>query len=125
MRFLIERFAGRDGQWRRREILMVVISTAVILVFLHLLEITLWALTYMNLPSVTELGSLEEALYFSLVTFTTLGYGDVTLGPVWRLLSGMEAMNGILLAGWATAFFFLVLRRSVMVRYGQQRQGPP
>ncbi|NEV64353.1 ion channel [Thiorhodococcus minor] len=48
-----------------------------------------------------------------MVTFTTLGYGDVT--PVehdWRLLSGIEALIGVVLIGWTTALLFLIVQRS-------------
>ena len=53
----------------------------------------------------------EAAIYFSFVTFTTLGYGDLTLSDGWRLLSGIEALNGILLDGWSTAVLFAVVQR--------------
>jgi hypothetical protein len=46
------------------------------------------------------------------VTFTTLGYGDITLNSEWRVLSGFEAINGILLVGWTTAFLYAVIRRT-------------
>ena len=60
-----------------------------------------------------QLKTFEEATYFSVVTFTTLGYGDMTLHDHdWRLLSGIEALNGILLVGWTTALLFLVVQRS-------------
>jgi hypothetical protein len=46
------------------------------------------------------------------VTFTSLGYGDVALTAVnWRLLSGIEALNGVLLLGWSTALLFAVMHR--------------
>ena len=58
-------------------------------------------------------GYYERAVYFSIVTFTTLGYGDITLPyEEWRILSGVEALNGILLFGWTTAFLFAVVQRS-------------
>ena len=75
---------------------------------LHIAEIWAWALLYLWLGEFTQ---LEPALYFSTVTFTTLGYGDVTLGEGWRLLSAVEATNGIILFGVSTAFVFAVLRR--------------
>ena len=53
----------------------------------------------------------ETALYFSFVTFTTLGYGDITLSEGWRLLSGIEALNGLLLVGWTTALLFAIVQR--------------
>ncbi|GAL68454.1 Kef-type K+ transport systems predicted NAD-binding component [Jejuia pallidilutea] len=55
--------------------------------------------------------SFSEAWYFSLVTFTSLGYGDVTLTGHWRLLSGVEAINGIMLIGWSTAMMYSLIQQ--------------
>lgn len=91
----------------------VLILTAVLFLMLHLIEILLWALAYLYLPEIVDLKTFEEAIYFSIVTFTTLGYGDVTLSGDWRVLSGIEAINGIVLIGWTTAFLFSVMQRAV------------
>lgn len=58
--------------------------------------------------------TLEESLYFSMVAFTTLGFGDVTLPPEWRILSGMIAANGLVLFGLNTAFLIEVLHRTLV-----------
>jgi hypothetical protein len=55
--------------------------------------------------------SLEPAVYFSLVSFTTLGFGDITLDDNWRLLSALCAANGLLLFGFSTAFLVELMRR--------------
>jgi voltage-gated potassium channel Kch len=65
-----------------------------------LLESGLWAGFYLM---VDALPTLEDAIYFSLVTFTTLGYGDITLDERWRVLAAFEAANGIIMFGWTTA----------------------
>ena len=57
--------------------------------------------------------TFEEAVYFSFVTFTTVGFGDVVLTPGVRLLSGIEALNGIILVGWSTALLFAVVQRTM------------
>ena len=57
------------------------------LVGLHTIEIWLYAVLYVALGA---LHTFEESLYFSTVTFVTLGYGDVVLGKAWRLLSAIE-----------------------------------
>jgi voltage-gated potassium channel Kch len=57
-----------------------------------------------------EFESMPRALYFSIVTITTLGYGDVTLSPEWALLGAFEAMEGLILFAASTAFLFAVVR---------------
>ena len=100
---------GEIGSWLRFRVL---ITTALVLTFLHIIEIMLWALCYLYIKPQPTLDSLEEAFYFSAVTFTTLGYGDITLDSEWRILSGIQAINGILLIGWSTAFIFAVLQQT-------------
>ena len=112
VRYLSARYADEEGSWRRRDLFGVLSSTAVVMLLLHVIEVELWALAFWKLLPEGELASLEEASYFSFVTFTSLGYGDVTLSSQWRLLSGIEALNGILLAGFSTALLFAVLQRA-------------
>ena len=96
--------SGRDSYiWAIRMFAAAVLGVFV----LHTLEIWAWAVLYMSLG---QFESLERALYFSTVTFTTLGYGDITLTPRWQVLSGLEAANGIILFGVSTAFVFAVLK---------------
>jgi len=47
---------------------------------------------------------LESALYFAIVTFTTLGYGDITLNSQWRILASFAAVDGLIIFGLNTAF---------------------
>jgi hypothetical protein len=54
--------------------------------------------------------TFEEGLYFALVAFTTLGFGDLLLPENWRLLGGMCATNGLLNIGMMTALLMEVLR---------------
>ena len=54
---------------------------------------------------------VQTAVYFSAVTYTTTGYGDLTLPEVWRLVGAVEALTGILMCGLSTGFFFAVLSR--------------
>ena len=88
----------------------ILIKTVLIVFALHTIEIMVWAGAYEVLLPLDELGSFEQAVYFSFVTFTTLGYGDITLSEGWRVLSGIEALNGILLVGWTTAMIFSVVQ---------------
>lgn len=113
IRYLVRRYAGPDGQFKSHAVLPVVTGTAIVLMLLHVIEVVLWALAYLLLLPGDQLDTFEEATYFSVVTYTTLGYGDITLlEHDWRLLSGVEALNGILLAGWSTALLFMIVQRS-------------
>jgi voltage-gated potassium channel Kch len=71
------------------------------------IEAGIWALTYISVEAITE---FEEALYFSMVTYATLGYGDVVLVQQWRLLSSFQAANGAIMFGWTTAVIVLAIR---------------
>ncbi len=66
-----------------------------------------WAAVYL---SVGEFDLLTDALYFSVVTVTTLGYGDITLSEEWRMLASFEAMGGLVMFGASTAFLLGVVR---------------
>jgi len=55
--------------------------------------------------------SFTDAWYFSMITFTSLGYGDITLTERWHLLSGIEAINGIMLIGWSTAMMYSLIQQ--------------
>lgn len=68
----------------------------------------LWALLFYWLG---EFDSIQTSIYFSTVSATTLGYGDVLLSEQWQLLSGFLAANGLVLFSLNTAFLFDVLRR--------------
>ncbi len=111
------------GRLRRREQSMqpfwrgtwLFIKVAAWIILLHLLEITVWAAFYCWKGAMPE---LQSALYFSAVTYTTTGYGDLVLPPQWRLVGGVEALTGILMCGWSTGFFFAVGSRLY------QRTGP-
>ncbi len=109
VRHLARRFNG-EAIWGGPRAMLILVNTALIVFVLHTIEIVIWAGAYQMLLPASELASFQEAVYFSFVTFTTLGYGDITLSEGWRLLSGIEALNGILLVGWTTAMIFSVVQ---------------
>jgi len=100
---------------------MVMIAMGALLMAATLfLEILLWAWVYHHVGAIQ---SLETSLYFSGITFTTVGYGDVTLAKCWQLLSVGEAVNGVLMAGWSTALLILLVQR--MMAYHLHIEEPP
>ena len=91
--------------------LQLLCSTAVLLLLLHMAEVAPWACAYLLLPGLNSVHSFEQATYFATVTFASLGYGDIVIEGPWRLLSGVQAMNGLLVFGWSTALLFAVVER--------------
>ena len=97
--------ARLEGFWQSTGLF---IAVAAWLVLLHVLEISVWAALYLSNGALTD---YSVALYFSAVTYTTTGYGDVVLPPGWRMESAIEALTGILMCGWFTGFFFAMVNR--------------
>ena len=98
---LMNRITGHHPihEFRSKVISMVVLVHGLLAV--HTVEIWLWAVVYTVTDAVNEFG---DALYFSAITFSTLGYGDALLDEKWRLLAGMEGLSGFVLIGWSTAY---------------------
>ena len=107
------RRAAKTAKGLRRRLLPLhlLCSTALLLLTLHIAEVAPWASAYLLLPNIDSLNTFEEATYFATVTFASLGYGDIVIGGPWRLLSGIQAMNGLLVFGWSTALLFAVVER--------------
>ncbi len=88
------------------------VAFTVVIVFglfaLHGGEIWLFALFFL---AVDALPNLESAVYFSSITYGTIGYSDAAIAPGWRLVAAFEGIAGIMLLGWSTAFFVRLLGR--------------
>ena len=115
---------AHSERWNLRAPWTITLLTAgfVLVMFLAaMLEALVWAWTYV---AVGAFEALEPAFYFSLVAFTTVGFGDVVLDPSWRVLSAIEAANGIMLFGWTTALIFWFVQRQVQSsRHGEDSTG--
>lgn len=98
--------------------LVILALTSVLLLYMHVIQVLVWAIAYLQIERIEELVDFEDAIYFSVVTYTTLGYGDISITGDWRLLGGIEAMNGILLFGWSAALLFAVVQQLSRVGVG-------
>jgi Ion channel len=78
------------------------------LIVLHVTEIAIWGAFYLWRGCMPN---AEAAFYFSGITYTTLGYGDLVLGKPWRLLAPIEGLMGVLMCGLSTGYFFVILNR--------------
>ena len=86
----------------------LVLLVVCLLLMLHFIEAGVWAGFYRVSGVIPE---FETALYFSITSYTTVGYGDVVLMPPWRLLGPIEAAVGILMFGWSTAIIVAIITR--------------
>ncbi len=92
--------------WVRLDRLVVPLGIVLGLFVLHGLEIWLYAFIYW-LMGLTQ--DLEQALFLSIGTYSTLGESNTTLPLSWRVFGVLESINGMLLIGWSTAFLFHIL----------------
>lgn len=84
------------------------LGIVVAILALHGIEIWAFAFVYLGTGAV---GGLEDALYFSTISYSTVGYNDTHIAADWRLLGAFQSILGIVLIGWSTAFFFRMLGR--------------
>ena len=100
--------AGQAGVRKLTVQRTFLISSAVVSMLLlsHTTHLYVWALSLWLLGA---LPSYEEPIYFALVTYTTVGYGDVTLAPPFRIFGAMASVNGILSFGLTTAFLVALI----------------
>lgn len=99
------RLRTHEGALRQAGMILLVVFG---IFALHTAQVWSYAVLYRVLG---EFGTFEQALYFSTVSFSTLGFGDLTLGVNWRVLGAIEAVNGLVLIAWSTAFLMSVTTR--------------
>lgn len=87
---------------------LLTIRVISLLLLLHLLEASAWAGLYWLTGALPD---AETAFYFSLTSYTTVGYGDVVLPTEWRLLGPIEGAVGILMFGWSTGVMVAAITR--------------
>lgn len=111
---------GRGGIWLWDVILVV--KFTLLALAAHFVEIALWAISFVLCG---QFSNFSLALYYSGVTYTTLGDSTTVLSARWRLLEPIEAANGMLMFGVTTAIIFAVIVRLVEAKFGLQRDPPP
>ena len=109
----IETGVSRASPWLVKKpstpkLMAVLLATAFVLLLVMTATVWIWALILLRLEVFVQ---QEAAVYFSIVAFTTLGFGDILLPSEWRILGGMTAANGLLNMGLYTAVLVEALRR--------------
>ncbi|MGQ7829658.1 potassium channel family protein [Altererythrobacter sp. Z27] len=85
----------------------------------HLLHVLLYAMTFLFLEDFGGFGTidgdrghnLEDAFYFSITSYTTLGIGDLVPTGELRVISGTEALNGLVMVGWTASMTYLYMEK--------------
>jgi hypothetical protein len=105
-RWVLRAHTGLAGRFWAQTWALIRVAWA--LLFVHVVEIGAWAIFYWRRGCMPD---FESAIYFSGVTYATVGYGDLLLPKDWRLLGPIEGLTGILMCGLSTAFFFAVVAK--------------
>ncbi|TVS11912.1 MAG: two pore domain potassium channel family protein, partial [Gammaproteobacteria bacterium] len=108
LRWVVARIESGDADlnfWPRTWLLVQLVWA---LLLIHLVAVAIWAAFYRWRAGLPD---LETAFYFSGITYTTIGYGDVLLDPRWRALAAIEGLAGIVMCSLSAAFFFAVMSK--------------
>ncbi len=89
--------------WRHA---LLTIAVVLGLFVIHGVEIWMYAGVYRIIGAVPD---LREAVYFSSISYGSIGYDDSLMAPRWRLLGAFEGVAGAILLGWSVAFFVSVM----------------
>lgn len=92
----------------------MLVAAALGLFVIHTTEIWSFAALYLVLQAAPD---FEQALYFSTVTYASIGYGDVLVAKPWRILGAIEGATGVIMLGWSTAFLVSLLAQSRLLRH--------
>lgn len=114
LRLHLERFT----RWIHLDRKIIPLGIVLGLFVVHGVEIWLYALVYWVSGALTN---LEQALYFSTSAYSSLGETGAILPIDWRIVGVLEAINGMLLIGWSTAFLFQILRHLMWEDEGEPR----
>jgi hypothetical protein len=94
--------------------LTLLLSASLGIFAIHTLEIWLYAALFLALGAFNH---FEAALYFSTVTYASIGYGDLLMPHNWRILGAIEGATGIIMFGWSTAFLVSLLAKLNLLRH--------
>jgi hypothetical protein len=91
----------------------------IIMLLTHILGVLIIATVLFAIQAMPD---LRTAFYFSGETYTTLGFGDVTLPMGWRQLALFIAMAGLLSFGWSTGVLVHIVGKTYEAQFAHLRQ---
>ncbi len=101
----------------RVRVRMILVMLAIFLT--HIVEVLIFAVGFMVASRGLGLGTLvgeagtsfRDFVYYSMVSYTSLGLGDIFPTGGLRLITGIEALVGLLMITWSASFTFLYMQR--------------
>jgi len=79
----------------------------------HLTQAAFWEIAYFAIGGFTNMAT---ALYYSLSSYTTVGYADMVLPEHLLLLGPLESATGVLMFGWSTSYIFAFAAHTLPVQ---------
>jgi voltage-gated potassium channel len=119
---IITRLLRSHSRMMRRVRLLpftILLGASMGLISTHTIEIWLYAAVYLGLG---VFRSFEQALYFSTVTYSSIGYGDLVLPRQWRIFGAIEGPAGIMMIGLSTAYFVSLLTQLRLISHDWLRR---
>ena len=115
LRLLTDYLPMPQHHHRKRVILMIFG-----LLLMHVIEIWVFGIGYFVLVSYADIGELTgiaavnlfDCVYYSAMTYTTIGFGDITPTGAIRLMTGMEGITGLTLITWSASYTFVVMNKT-------------
>jgi len=111
--FLKKYFSNINNHFKTLRNFFIVVGVVWSLSLMHLFQVFIWAAVYYILR---EFEYFYQSFYFSIVTLSTVGYGDFTVHDNWKVFAGMEALIGPLLFGWSASFLFGTVSKFYQIR---------
>jgi hypothetical protein len=107
---------GFRSRWRRVVALQL---TLLALLVGHVLVAVVWTLLLFSWKAFT---SANDAFYYVLTSYTTVGYGDVVLTGRWRIVGPIIAVDGVLMFGISTAALVRAMTSTFDAVAAQERE---
>ena len=112
---LISRTAMRlNRKYRKTKVAVLLTEATGVLVAAHTVQVWIWGLLIFLFGVIDD---FYDAVYFSLVTYTTVGYGDIVLPEGFRIFGAFAGVAGLLVFGLSTAFLGALLVRILSETY--------
>ena len=117
---ILAKLGRRMQKWGNARRVGILLSAGIaLLLFAHAVEIWMWAAAFAYQG---QFDTFSTSFYFAIVTYTTLGYGDIVLSEDARIFAGFCAIAGLLAFGISTALLIGLLTRIMPKKFGDQER---